>query len=316
MRTSWPVGMLLLALLILSPGREAAVEPRATAAEQADVKRFPPEVERLNTYARRMYAEARTRELATIPAIIYVSDDDLVLVRKGKRTVAHVVPADYHTLKGVAHSTLGLFTLLAHDAGKPLGEDRLKDLKEFQTRVNAAGPAVEKYGFDAETLDRQKRILGRAQQLIAKAMQDGKVSPDDLAAYARSSRADVLANARGSARAQLTAMHKQMTEWKKELTPEEWSTLTVIVPAAATARKDNTVVQYFARLFGETTGESDRIIYAESIYEEEKAMNLLGTLRLDSKLAATMFGDRFRLWRDFLADGGRSVIDEILAPTP
>ena len=81
-----------------------------------------------------------------------------------------------------------------------------------------------------------------------------------------------------------------------------------------TARGENAAVQYFARLFGETTGEGRRVVYAESLWDEEKALNLLGTLRLDGKLSEAVFGDRFRMYRDFLADGARAAIDEILAP--
>ena len=43
-------------------------------------------------------------------------------------------------------------------------------------------------------------------------------------------------------------------------------------------------------------------------------MNILGTLRLDMKVGAFVFGDNFRLYRDFMADGARIVIDDLLAP--
>ena len=114
-------------------------------------------------------------------------------------------------------------------------------------------------------------------------------------------------------RAQLRATHNQVMAWKKDMTAEEWAALTVIVPGVQTARAENAAVQYFARLFGESNGEGRRVVYAESLYDEEKAINLLGTLRLDGKLAESVFGDRFRMYRDFLADGARTAIDDILA---
>ncbi|OWK39211.1 hypothetical protein FRUB_06293 [Fimbriiglobus ruber] len=115
-------------------------------------------------------------------------------------------------------------------------------------------------------------------------------------------------------RVQLRATHKQVMEWKKDMTAEEWAALTVIVPGSQTARSENATVQYFARLFGESTGEGRRVVYAESLWDEEKALRLLGTMRLDGKLAEAVFGDRFRMYRDFLADGARAAIDDILAP--
>jgi hypothetical protein len=43
-------------------------------------------------------------------------------------------------------------------------------------------------------------------------------------------------------------------------------------------------------------------VYPEGLWDEEKAMNLLGTLRLDGKLSVAVFNDPFRMYRDLLAD--------------
>ena len=312
MRARWLVGVVVVGTVTLAThGEPPKEQPKAAPAE---VKALPAELDALNTASRKMYATARARELATIPVVIIVSGNDLVLRKNGKRTVVTVIPAEYHAFKSISHTALALYAHLAEEPGKPLGEERLKGLKEYQTALTSAMPAAEKFGFDADTLARQKRILTRAEKLTAKALEDGKVSAEDLAKFCRASRADVLANGAGAARAQLRGTHKQVMEWKKEMTAEEWDAVTVIVPGAQAARAENAAVQYFARLFGESNGEGRRVVYAESLWDEEKAMNLLGTLRLDSKLSEAVFGDRFRMHRDFLADGARAAIDEILAP--
>jgi hypothetical protein len=102
-------------------------------------------------------------------------------------------------------------------------------------------------------------------------------------------------------------------EWRKDLTAEEWAALTVVIPGVQTARPENAAVQYFARLFGESVGEGRRVVYAESLWDEEKALNLLGTLRMDGKLSQAVFGDPFRMYRDLLADLARTALDDIFA---
>jgi hypothetical protein len=144
-------------------------------------------------------------------------------------------------------------------------------------------------------------------------LKDGQISADGLTKYCRASRPDVLANAAAAARAQLVATHRQVMEWKKGMTAEEWGALTVIVQGMQTPRVENAAVQYFARLFGETRGEGRRVVYAEGLFDEEKALNLLGTLRLDGKLSVAVFNDPFRMYRDLLADVARTAIDDILA---
>jgi hypothetical protein len=243
-----------------------------------------------------------------------VSGDDLILRKKGQRVVATVISQQYHALKCVAHSVLGLFAHLSYQPGKPIGVERVKTLKEYRELLAAAGPAVEAFGFDAETLVRQKRIVTRGLVFIDAVLKDGQVSAADLQRYCRASRPDVLANAAGAVRAQLVATHRQVMEWKKDMTPEEWGSLTVVILGMQPPRVDNAAVQYFARLFGESTGEGRRVVYAEGLGDEAKAMNLLGTLRLDGKLSVALFNDRFRMYRDLLADVARLAIDDIVGP--
>jgi hypothetical protein len=260
-----------------------------------------------------MYAAARARELAAIPIVIVVSGDDLVLRRNGNRTVARVLGREYHALKCVAHPTLALFTHLASSAGRPLDHAQLKLLREYQSLLTAAIPAVEKLGFDAEVLALQKRLLTRAVEFAASVIRDGKVTDEDLKKYCRSSRTDILANGALAARSQVAAMHQQVMTWKKGMSAEEWAGLTVVISGSPTPRADNLAVQYFSRLLGEPHGECRRIVYAESLWDEEKAVNLLGTLRLDGKLSIAVFGDPVRMYRDFLADGARTAIDDLFA---
>ena len=294
--------------LSLSVASSAEQEPPAE-------KKLPAELATLNKASLKMYAEARKQELSSISVVIMVAGDDLILLKKGQRTSVNVIGGEYHTLKSVAHTALGLTTCLAYATDRPLGEERRTALKEYQTLLTAVVPGLEKFGFDADTLARQKRILDRAQKLISKVLQDDKVTADDLSKFCHQARADLRANAEAAARVQLVATHKQVMAWKKEMTPEEWAELTAVVTySGPTARLENAAVQYFGRLFGETAGEGRRVVYTESTYNEQQALNILGTLRLDNKVGSIVFGDNFRLYRDFMADGARSAIDDILAP--
>lgn len=315
MRARFFIGIVVVGLAAFTSHGEAPIKKRnlSAAEKPPEAKKLPDELATLNAHGRKMYAGGRTLELSTIPVVIIASGDDLVLRKNGKRIVATVIPAEYHALKSVAHSTLALFTHLAFEPGRPLNEDRLKSLKEYRELLVAAGPAVEKFGFDADTLARQKRIMTRALEFSAKVLEAGKVSSDDLAKFCRASRADVLANAARAVKAQFQGTHKLVMEWKKDMTAEEWATLTVVIPGVQTARPENSAVQYFARLFGESVGEGKRVVYAEALFDEEKAVNLLGTLRLDGKLSVAVFGDPFRMYRDLVADVARAALDDIFA---
>jgi hypothetical protein len=313
-RGAWVLGVVVCVLAALGSHGETPDEKKATVAapEPGEAKKVPVELDALNLASRKMYADARKQLLSTIPVVIIVSGDDLILRKNDTRTAVTVIPAEYHILKCVAHTTLALFTHLSSKTDKPLGEELLKSLTDYQELMKAAVPATEKCGFDQETLARQKRILARSQEFTARVLKDAMVSSDDLVKFCRAARPDLLANGAAAAKAQLQAVHKQVMAWKKDMTAEEWAALTVIVSGAQTPRVENAAVQYFARLFGESNGEGRRIVYAESLWDEDKALNLLGTLRLDGKLAVSVFADPNRMYRDFLADGARTAIDDIL----
>jgi hypothetical protein len=260
-----------------------------------------------------MYAEARKLELSTIPIVILVSGDDLIMRRGGKRIASRVIPPEYHILKSISHSTLAVFAHLSFEPGKPLGDEQLKTLREYHSLLKPAGPAVEKVSLGPDSRTRQKRIIADSLAFTAKVLEGGRVSGNDLTKFCRLARPEIMANCAEAARAQLLATHKQVVIWKKEMTAEEWAGATVVVSGSQTPRVENVAVQYFSRLLGDSNGEGRRIVYAESVWDEENAMNLLGTRRMDGKLSVAVFGDPYRMYRDLLADSARAMIDEILA---
>jgi hypothetical protein len=70
-------------------------------------------------------------------------------------------------------------------------------------------------------------------------------------------------------------------------------------------------VQYFARLLGEE-GEGQRIVYAEAIFDESRALDLLGTRLIDTRIGTAFFEDASRMHRDLLSDAAREYLDEVL----
>src|SRR5262249_30248401 len=130
---------------------------------------------------------------------------------------------------------------------------------------------------------------------------------EGLIAFTRKLGPLVLANAADAARAEIDSLHKQVTAWKAEMTPQEWDRLHVVITGSALPRKGNLATQYFARLLSEP-GEGARIIYAEGLFEEERALNLLGTYRFDTDIGFAFFDDKMRMHRDLLDDGAAQYL--------
>src|SRR5579884_3224506 len=106
MRRRLLLGTLAVGFLVLcSHGQIPGDKPKSSSEAQPAVTRskVPAELEALNHASRKLYAGGRALELSTIPTVIIVSGDDLILRKRGKRVVATVIPLEYHALKCVAH---------------------------------------------------------------------------------------------------------------------------------------------------------------------------------------------------------------------
>jgi hypothetical protein len=136
------------------------------------------------------------------------------------------------------------------------------------------------------------------------------VARKELLAYVRRMRPLLLAGVRGAARAQIDALHRQTKAWRARLGERDWKRTKVIVMGSQMPRRGNLAVQYFARLLG-VRGEGPRIVYAEAIFDEEKALALLGTHLVDTRIGADFFDDPGYMDRDLLRNAAREYLDEL-----
>jgi hypothetical protein len=303
--------LLVAAALLVARGETLGTRKPAESANLAATD--PDALAELNDHSRAIYRQSRAEALAGSGPIVLVEGDDLVLKYGQQRLVARVTPAVYHVLKTVSHVPLAIHALLA--GREQLGAQRLFDVQEYRQRVLAAGKELERAGLSDQQLQRQKKILAESEKFLASVHQTGKVAPQDLAAFYKLMRPEIDANLADAAAAQIDGLHRQMNLWKMRLSQKEWEQLTVVVMGSQMPRKDNLAVLYFARLLG-VEGEGPRLIYAEALFDEAKALDLLGTHLTDRKIGAAFFDDPARMNRDLLADAARAHLKKLFNDQP
>jgi hypothetical protein len=297
-------GLVALALII---GVRSAAVPQVPDPSDKTLQPADPLLS-LNNASRMFYTLAKEQALARNGPVLIVVGDNLVLKNGEKRMQAKVIPEMYHTLKTFDHVPLALdVTLAAHADETPLGEDFLNELRDYRSLFPAAGERIDRAGLDAEQRERQKTILAECARFVDSVLDKRKCLPDERVAFARKMTPLLMANASAAARAALDSLHRQVCEWKGQLTPREWSAVTVVVVGRQLPRKDNLAVQYFARLLGQP-GEGKRIIYAEGLGDEPRALDLLATHLVDTRVGIDFFNDPSRMARDLLSDGARDYL--------
>jgi hypothetical protein len=262
----------------------------------------------LNGAFRTAYYRAKQAALARSGPVILVEGDDLVLKRGDQRVEAHSTAGEYHVLKAIAHVPLALDVMVASRAGgEPMDEELLNELRKYRGLIEAVAATIAAQGLDAEQVERQRKLIAACESFLDSVVAARRCTRADRLAFTRRMTPLVMSNAAEAARAELDSLHRQVSAWRSQMTPEEWKRLSVVILGSAAPRKGSLTVQYFARLLGEP-GEGARIVYAESIRDESKALDLMATRAVDTGIGVDFFNDPLRMHRDLLADVARDYL--------
>jgi hypothetical protein len=299
-RSGW-VLILIAALAGLSGAPLHAQSPSGERAED-------PLLDTLNNEFLMQYRQALAAALAATGPVILEEGDDLILVRNGARTKAHVKPVEYHELKAVAHIPLALFVMLSFPPGANLSADRLQCLRHYRELIEKARATLPSRHFTPEQTSRQQEIFRQSFALLDDVLASGQVNPDKLSSFTRQVGPLLLANVREATAAEMRELYSTAAAWRKQLSPTEWNALHVVMIGPHMPRDQECSIQFFERLFREPE-EGKRIIYAEALWKESDALDLLATHEVDEAAGAAFFGDPMRMHRDLLADAAKHYLD-------
>jgi hypothetical protein len=303
MRLSNPFRAVLVFLI-----SAAGVAAQTTSVAAAPVQ--PPALTALNDAFRAAYAAARSRVLAAAGPTLIVNGDNFILLRDGRRVEANTGTPIYDPVKTIAHLPLAIYVTLSPGDGV-VGEARLKTLAGLRELIPAAEASLDTLKLSAATLARQKRIVADSVAFIGDVAGKGKFARSSLLTFTRGMTPLVMENVTEAARAQLDTIHAQVTAWRKDLSQQEWDRLHVVIIGPHMPREDLVVTQYFLRLLHEPR-EGRRVVYAESVWEEPQALDLLGTHLLDGGVGEAFFGDYMRMHRDLLGDAAGLYLPHLL----
>ncbi|MFO0843640.1 MAG: hypothetical protein U0797_14795 [Gemmataceae bacterium] len=299
----WGVGLGAF-LLVTVPGDGRDSGDEASREKAAKV------LQGVNLAARAPYSAAREYLVARNGPVVLWNGDEIVLRYGSVREARQVMPAVYHDLKTVGHVVLGLDALLSPHGDGKLDDRRVFEVKSHRALISRIKIAIRHRGLSSQQVERQQKILQAVEDYLDGVLREEKAEVKQLHTVLRSLLSPLDENNKEAARAQIDSMHARMTEIKARLSAADWGRLTAIVLGTQQPRKDNVAVQYFARLFG-VPGEGRRIVYAEGIFDEAKALQLLGTKLIDRHVGIDLFDDPERMNRDLLGDVGKAYLDEL-----
>ncbi|RIZ68164.1 MAG: hypothetical protein D0530_12785 [Methylococcales bacterium] len=273
----------------------------------------------LNASFRSAYADLRSQLQATQTPVIIQVGDKIILFNKGMRTESMAISPRYTELKTIAHLPLALYVMLSNETNKVMTDVQLDKLRDYRTLIGSVSNALATLNFSSEQLDRQGRLIKRSLSLIDTVLSHKIISKDALHQFTLSQRDDCLANMSDAAEEQINTLDHQFKSWVKDMTPEERQHIRVVVGASHMPRIGNLAMQYFSAALaenfegryveeGSSKDNSFRLIYGENVFDEEKALRLLGTHLIDADIGTNFFNDAQRMHRDLLSDAAEKII--------
>jgi hypothetical protein len=228
----------------------------------------------------------------------------LILYHNGKREEQQFIPPLYHQLKAIEHHPLTLYATLQAYQGQKL-TDSLRDfLGKRSNLLQEALRSLNEESWPQNIVNNQKALLTDSIEYINQVLVEEQINSDKLNNYVRLVTPKIIRGVNSAAAAELELINEKI---KKMLSKEKWKSPYVVICSVHQARHGEVVTQYFERVFNEFQGDAaereDRIVYAESIFDDEpKALRLLATHILDRKLGLAFFRDSRRLQSDALID--------------
>jgi len=254
----------------------------------------PAALTALNDAFRTAYAEAKTRVLAEAFPTLIVNGDNFALLRSGgRREEANVGTPIYDPVKTIAHVPLAIYVILTPGEGV-VDEARLETLAGLRELIPPAEASLDAVKLPEATRERQKRIVADSLEFLDKVAEQRRFTRAELVGFTRRMAPLVMQNVVEATRAQLDATHAQVSAWRKELSAEEWQRLQVVIIGPHMPR------------------EGRRVVYAESLWQEPQALDLLGTHLLDGGVGEAFFGDYMRMHRDLLGDAAKAYLPRLL----
>lgn len=247
--------------------------------------------------------------------VIIMFRDTAMLFHDDKQEVVEVFPDLYHKIKATGHVSFGVYLALANNGYGPLQEDNREGLEIKQELIEKTLSILEQESIPQEFMQNMRKTMESALAIIQEVLASGQVEESRVWEFGKENGPLYLESATLGAILELDALHTTVMHWKKQLGPENWERIYVVVCAGHQARYREAAKQYFLRLLHERESlgadAENRVIYAENIANVDGALDLLARHIIDQRSSIALFNDGKRMQQDLMSDGAAAYLKEL-----
>lgn len=262
----------------------------------------------LNERFRLTYDRSRNHLISLIDPLIICHGDNATIIFRGRRYEEQITPKLYHDLKSISHIPFTIYLNVMFENGNITKENH-RELKQYLRDIRSLRNRIE---FPSDMQQNQYDIIDLSIEYLRTILKTKFIDQRKFKKFCQQARILFSININLAARAQLDMLDSRLRPWYQErFNNSERHSLKIVVMGPKTARYGFVIKTYLYALLGERH-EGKHIIYVESVDDERKALEVLGTWLLDAQASQTFFnGDSERLHRDLLADAANVHIKQL-----
>ena len=207
------------------------------------------------------------------------------------RPVEKITPTSvmYEMEKILAHIPMGVFLLISpyfdNVANRPEGWE--EPLIEYKKHVENIKDLLEKSDFSQSTSVRANKMLIMVNQYLQDCIENGSGDEKSYSAFSHKIIPYVGEAMKSAVELQIQAGVSAMSRWKKELGPQEWDKLHVLIPVVWPVAVGNPRRQIFEHLM--TPERAKTNIFEVHARSHDEARTTLGRIKGDSVMASLTF---------------------------
>jgi len=250
------------------------------------------------------YSGAREGVRDQVPVLV-VLPSELALHEQNRRQVVSYSRPAFARAKAAAHSAVALFALTCAESEAAQARAGIARLLEH---LSPARDVAQR--SDSELCEQIDALLEKC-LIFARAAHEGTLSEPVRAKFAADAGPRILHITELATCEQIAGLHEAVEALFSKLSTRQQAELQVVVVGDHQARARSLGMQYFKRRLQEDERTDRRVTYGENIADEQEAIALVATRRLDQRIALAFFGDEHRLQRDVLGDAAKHCLDQM-----
>lgn len=259
-------------------------------------------------------AEYQRNLLDTCPVILGLftsQGGEFTLYRPGHEPlIAPRVPIAYEAAKGIGHSAIAVYQLIARYSANPGDPAWHGPMRVYREQMQQALDRSESLGLRDDALTAVRFILSTNVAFMTQCLDTGTFTPETLTVYAQSLKPSIQAAIAFAAGLQVSHWMSVMDEWRALIGDEDWPKTYGVSNCLYVARANNILFTVMAQYFGQEAF-NDRLLLLETTAfstTNETMLELLTRIVSDRVLGQVFFKDYFLMDSELLATGARDAI--------